>query len=92
MTVYTNPNQNWKKKAGLPPDSCIQLASHANNMVKLLFNFSDLLHRFILNTFPLYMRRYYKCHSVLLLEEAMVNLQLGQVTAKLVRYGCKLNM
>lgn len=33
-------------KAGLPPDACIQLSSHANNMVKLLFNFSDLLHRF----------------------------------------------
>jgi hypothetical protein len=27
-------------KAGLPPDACIQLSSHANNMVKLLFSFS----------------------------------------------------
>jgi len=35
------------------------------------------------------MRRYYKFHSVFLLEEAIVNLQLGQATAKPIRYGWK---
>ena len=46
MTVQIQIQTKIVKKAGLPPDACIQLSSHANNMVKLLFNFSDLLHRY----------------------------------------------